>query len=136
MKFYKPLFSIILISIQLLLSLKEHYKLEEWRKENPVLDGIVHIVITYDSLFLFVLIIGIYEITTKPSWFKTVIRCFLASIILGTAFSDFIPIDDFYSGVYNTAWFSSVVAILLILIRIVKFAFEKRITKKSHTANN
>ena len=125
MKFYKPLFSIIVILIQLILSVKEYFKLQEWRKANPELDSIINLIITYDSLFLFVFIIGIYEMLTKPSWFKTVVRIFLVCIISGTEFSDFIPVDQFYYGVYNTAWFSAVVAIVLILVRIGKYSFGK-----------
>lgn len=125
MKFYKPLFSIIVIIIQLILSIKEYYKHQEWKIANPELDSLVSHYITYDSLFLYVFIIGIYEMLTKPSWFKTAIRIFLVCIILGTEFSDFIPIDQFYYGVYNTAWFSAVIAIVLILVRIGKYSFEK-----------
>jgi len=124
-KFYKPLFSIIAILIQLILSFKEYFKLQEWRKANPELDSIINLIITYNSLFLFVFIIGIYEMQTKPSWFKTVVRIFLVCIILGTEFSNFIPIDQFYYGVYNTAWFSAVVTAVLTLVRIGKYSFEK-----------
>jgi hypothetical protein len=46
-------------------------------------------------------------------------------IILGTEFSDFIPIDQFYYGVYNTAWFSAVVAFVLILVKFGKYGIEK-----------
>lgn len=125
MKFYKPIFSIVIILIQLALSIKEHFKLQEWKKANPELESLINLNITYDSLFLFVLIIGIYEMLTKLTWFKTVIRIFLVFIILGTEFSNFIPIDQFYYGVYNTAWFLAVVFIVLILVRIGKYSFEK-----------
>ena len=125
MNFYKPLFSIIVILIQLILSVKEYFKLQEWKKANPELDSLINLNITYDSLFLFVFIIGIYEMLTKPSWFKTATRIFLVCIIFGTEFSDFIPIAQFYYGVYNTAWFSAVVAIVLILVRIGKYSFGK-----------
>jgi len=135
MKFYKPLFSITVILIQLTLSVKEYFKLQEWKKANPELDSIVNLNITYDSLFLFVFIIGIYEMLTKPSWFKTAIRIFLVCIILGTEFSDFIPIDQFYYGVYNTAWFSAVVAIVLILFRVGKYNFGKINDRKLNKAS-
>ncbi len=135
MKLYKPLFSLIVIIIQLILSIKEYYKLQEWKMENPELDSIVSLYITYNSLFLFVLIIGIYEMLTKPSWFKTAVRIFLVCIILGTEFSDFIPIDQFYYGVYNTAWFSAVVAIVLILVRIGKYSFGKTNDRKLNKAS-
>lgn len=135
MKFYKPLFSIIVILIQLILSVKECFKLQEWKKANPELDSLINLNITYDSLFLFVFIIGIYEMLTKPSWFKTVIRIFLVCIILGTEFSDFIPIDQFYYGVYNTAWFSALVAIVLILVRIGKYGFGKINDRKLNKAS-
>ncbi|WP_299902053.1 hypothetical protein [uncultured Aquimarina sp.] len=87
------------------------------KTENPELWELISYKTTYDSLFLFVLIIGIYEMTTKPSLFKTFVRVFLVCIILGTQFSGIIPIKDFYFGVYNTAWFSAVLAFILILTR-------------------
>ena len=74
--------------------------------------------------------IALYEMLIKPSWFKTVIRILLICIIIGTEFSDFIPIDQFYFGVYNTAWFSAVVAFILALWKIVKNADEKWAEKK------
>ncbi len=130
MKFYKPLFSIIVILIQLILSIKEYFKLQEWKKANPELDSLINLNITYDLLFLFVFLIGIYEMLTKPNWLKIVIRIFLVCIILGTEFSDFIPIDQFYYDVYNAAWFSAVITVVLILIRIGKYSFERRINNK------
>ena len=122
MKFYKPLFSIILILVQLILSLTDHFQHLEWIKEKEKTDpGFLDLIsysVTYDSLFLFVLIIGFYEMTTKPSWIKIVLRIFLVCVILGTQFSGLIPIEDFYFGVYNTAWFSTFVAVFHILVRI------------------
>lgn len=130
MKFNKPLFSIFIIFVQLILSLKEYYNLQEWRKENPDLDALISINKTYDSLFLFILIIGFYEMLSKSSWYKTIIRLFLVVIILGTQFSDFIPIDQFYYGVYNTAWFSAVIACFLILVKIGKSNYKKTINSR------
>lgn len=131
MKFHKPLFSIIVIIIQLILSLRDYYELQEWKKENPELDSLINLVIQYDTLFLFVLIIGIYEILTKPSWFKTLIRIFLACIVLGTEFSGLVPIEDFKSGVYNTAWLSALLAFMLILTRIGKDTVNRNKLKKA-----
>ena len=128
MKIYKPVFSIILILIQLILSLKDYYGLQEWRKANPELDGLINLVIHYDTLFLFVLSIGIYEMLTKPSLNKKLIRFFLVIIIFGYNFSGIIPIKDFKYGIYNTAWFLGCSSFLLILIQITKYAIEK-ITK-------
>ncbi|OAB79045.1 hypothetical protein [Cochleicola gelatinilyticus] len=139
MKFYKPFFSIITILIQLMLSLKHHYEhikwTEEMKKTDPELFGLICYNTTYTSLFIFVCIIGFYEMLTKPSWFKTIIRIFLVCIILGTTFSDFIPIDQFYYGVYNTAWFSAVVTIVLILVRIGKYSFGKINDRKLNKAS-
>ncbi|QCX38434.1 hypothetical protein FF125_08325 [Aureibaculum algae] len=129
MKFYKPLFSIIVILVQLILSLIDHFQHLEWIKEKEITDpGFLDLIsysVSYDSLFLFVLIIGIFEMLTKPSWFKTAIRMLLICIVLGTQFSGLIPIKDFYFGVYNTAWFSAVAAFILLLWKIVKYADEK-----------
>jgi len=94
--------------------------MEKLKRDNPKLYEVIEIGFTYDTLFLFVLIIGFYEMTTKPSLFKTLVRVFLVCIVLGTQFSGLIPIEDFYYGVYNTAWFSAVVATFLILTRIGK----------------
>ena len=125
MKFYKPIFSIVVIFIQLILSIKDYFELQKWRQENPGLDGIISLIITYDTLFIFVLIISVYEMLTKPSRFKTIIRMFLVCIILGTQFAGLIPIDDFYFGVYNTAWFSALVAFVLILVKFGKYIIER-----------
>ena len=139
MKVYKPLFAIIIIIIQLLLSLKHHFAHIKWIKEmektDPELFELICYNTTYTSLFIFIFIIGLYEMLTKPSWFKTAVRIFLVCIILGTEFSDFIPIDQFYYGVYNTAWFSAVVAIVLILVRIGKYAFGKINNRKLNKAS-
>ncbi len=122
MKLYNPLFSIIVIIVQLILSLKDHYQFLETKNANPELFELINYRITYDTLFLFVLIIGFYEMLTKPGWFKTIIRIFLVCIVLATQLSGFIPIEDFYYGVYNTAWFSSVVVFILALWKIMKKA--------------
>ena len=128
MKIYKPIFSIIIILIQFILSLKDYYGLQEWRKANPELDGLINLVIHYDTLFLFVLSIGIYEMLTKPSLNKKLIRIFLVIIVFGHHFSGLIPIKDFKYGIYNTAWFLGCSSFLLILIQITKYVIEK-ITK-------
>ena len=61
MKFYKPLFSIIVILIQLILSVKEYFKIQEWKKEKPELDSLINLNITYDSLFLFIFEVKIFK---------------------------------------------------------------------------
>jgi hypothetical protein len=134
-KLYKPFFSMIVIIAQLILSLKSYYDYVEWGKANAELNGLISRIFQGDSLFLFVLIIGFYEMLAKPSWFKTVIRIFLVCIVLGIQFSGLIPIEDFYYGVYNTAWFSAVVAVVLILIRIGKYSFGKITDKKLNKAS-
>ncbi len=139
MRFYKPLFSVIIIIAQLILSIKHHFEHLKWaedmEKTDPELFGLICYNTTYTSLFFFVFTIGLFEMLTKLSWFKTVIRIFLVCIILGTEFSDFIPIDQFYYGVYNTAWFSAVVAIVLILVRIGKYSFGKINNRKLNKAS-
>ena len=116
MKLYKPLFSTLVIVVQLILSIKDYFELQEWKKTNPELDSIINLVIHYNTLFLFVLIIGVYEMLIKPSWFKNLIRILLVGIVLGYQFSGLIPVEDFKFGVYNTAWFSAVIAFILILV--------------------
>jgi len=131
-KLYKPLFSTIVIITQLILSLKSYFDYIEWGKANPELDGLTNRIFYGDSLFFFVLIIGFYEMLIKPSLFKTAIRMFLVCIILGTQFSAFIPIEDFYFGVYNSAWFAAVIAFILILVQLGKYGFEKITERKSN----
>ena len=130
MKLHKPFFSTIVIIFQLIISLKDYYKLQEWKKANPGLDALINKIIHYDTLFLFVLIIGGFEMLTKPSWFKNLIRIFLVCIVLGHHFSEIIPIEGFKFGVYNTAWFSAVIAIVLISIRVGKYSLNKRANQK------
>ncbi len=130
MKLYKPLFSLIIILAQLILSSISYYQYVEWGKANPELDGLISRYFLGYWLFLFVLTIGFYEMLTKPSWFKKALRIFLVCIILGTQFSEFVPIHEFYSGVYNTAWFSAVVAFILIIIRFGRYIIEKITERK------
>lgn len=120
MKLHKPLFSTIIIILQLILSLIRYYDYVAWGKANPELNALILRIFHGDSLFIFVSLIGFYEILTKPSFFKTFLRIFLVCIILGTQFGGYIPIDDFYFGVYNTAWFSAVIAFFLIMIHVFK----------------
>src|SRR5690606_30985417 len=110
MRFHKPLFSIIIIAVQLILSIINYIEFIAWKRANPEFVEQINRIFHEGYLFLFVLVIGLYEITTKPSWWKTFIRIFLVCIILGTKFSEIIPIEDFYFGVYNTSWFSAVIA--------------------------
>ncbi len=123
MKLYKPAFSIVVIIVQLILSLTDYFKLQQWKKLNPELDSIIHLIATYKTFFLFILIIGISEILTKPSLLKNVVRVLLVCLVLGYNLSFLLPIEDFKSGVYNTAWFFSIAAVLLITTQIV-FAFK------------
>jgi hypothetical protein len=128
LKLYKPLFSVVIIIIQLIFSLKDYYELQEWRKANPELDALINLVIHYDTLFIFVLLIGIYEMLTKPSLNKKLIRLILVFIVFGYHFSGLIPIQNFKYGIYNSAWFLGCCSFLLILIQITKYVIEK-ITK-------
>ena len=121
--------------MQLALSIKSYFDFVAWGKANSELDGLINRIFHGDSLFLFVLTIGLYEMITKPSWFKTAIRIYLVCIVLGTQFSGLIPIDQFYFGVYNTAWFSALVAFILILIRIGKYSIGKINDKKLNKAS-
>tara|TARA_R110002050_G_scaffold219229_1_gene355169 strand:+ start:470 stop:886 length:417 start_codon:yes stop_codon:yes gene_type:complete len=130
MKIYKPIFSIIIILIQLILSLKDYYELQLWRKANSELDGLINLVIHYDTLFIFVLLIGIYEMLTKPSLNKNLIRLILAFIVFGYHFSGLIPIEDFKYGIYNTTWFLGFSAFVLILAKITKYLIEKITSRK------
>ena len=135
MKIYNPLFSIITIAIQLIFSLKDYYELQEWRKTNPELDALIRLVIHYDTLFVFVMVLGLFEIFTRPSLIKNLCRVLLVCIVLGYNYSGLIPIEDFRFGVYNTAWFSAIVAFVLILIRIGNYGFGRITIKKVNKAS-
>ncbi len=135
MKFYKPLFSIIVIVVQLILSLKDYFQLQEWKKANPELDAIINLIIHYDTLFLCVLVIGVNEMLTKPSWIKSLIRILLVGIVLGYEFSGLIPIEDFSSGVYNSTCFLAVVSVILFLFRIEKYSIGKKSNKNLNKAS-
>ncbi|QIE58700.1 hypothetical protein G5B37_03720 [Rasiella rasia] len=132
MKFHKPLFSILIISIQLILSVISYINFIAWEKANPEFVEHINRIFHGDTLFMFVLIIGIYEMITKTGLWKKFIRVFLICIVLGTQFSESIPIDDFYYGVYNTAWFTSVLAFVLILIKFGKYRISRMTDKKSN----
>ena len=99
--------------------------MNELKITNPDLYGVISVHTKYEILFISVLIIDIYEITTKLGWYKKAIRFFLIGIILGMEFSGLIPIRDFDLGVYHTASFSAVVASFLLLIRVGKYGLRK-----------
>ena len=57
--------------------------MRKMKDTNPELYGLINISITYETLFLFVLIIEIYNVLTKPSWLKNSIRILLICILIG-----------------------------------------------------
>tara|TARA_A100000171_G_scaffold50794_2_gene63139 strand:- start:35 stop:406 length:372 start_codon:yes stop_codon:yes gene_type:complete len=122
----------------LILSLIGHLQYLEWveemEKQNPELIGLISPSRTYGTLSIFVILIGFYEMTTKPTWIKIIIRIFLVCIVLGATFSGLIPIDGFYDGVYNTAWFSATIALFLLIIRFGKY-IKNRETDKHKKAS-
>ena len=126
MKLYKPLFSSLVIVLQLILSIKDYFELQKWKKENPELDALLNLVIRYDTLFLSVLVIGVNEMFTKPSWLKILLRVLLITIVLGYEFSEMIPIENFGSGVYNSSCFLAAVSVILFLFRIEKHSLGKK----------
>lgn len=79
------------------------------------MDALISYKILYDSFFLFVLVVGLAEMLTKPGRIKNLIRILLAAIVLGFNFSGLIPIDDLNFGVYYTAQIAAVLAIPYII---------------------
>src|SRR5690606_6645433 len=63
--------------------------------------------------------------------FKKIIRILLIVTLLGTQFSYLIPINDFYFGVYNTAWFSAIIALILITVKFLKAIIKTKKKKLS-----
>jgi len=57
--------------------------MRKMKDTNPELYGLINSSITYETLFLFVLIIGTYNVLTKPSWLKNSIRIVLICILVG-----------------------------------------------------
>lgn len=76
MKLHKPLFSIVVISAQLIFSLINYYQFKAWLKTNPELDELISTTSPEGFMLLFVSIIGIYEMLIKPGLLKTTIRFF------------------------------------------------------------
>ena len=119
LKFYQPIFSIIIIVFQLILSVLDYFEFQEWKKSQNKIYELLNVVVRYDKIFLFVLTIGIYEMLTKPSMQKIIIRVLLICIVLGYNLAEFIPINDFESGVYNAAWFLAIISFALIAVQIM-----------------
>ncbi len=57
--------------------------MRKMKDTNPELNGLINISITYETLFLFILIIGTYNVLKKPSWLKNSIRIILICILVG-----------------------------------------------------
>ena len=98
----------------------EYLEDKAWREANPELDDLMNRLIFYDTLLIFVLIIGVFEILTKPSWLKKTTRILLISIVFGYQISKFIPIKDLNIAIYNTAWLSATIAFILIIVKIIQ----------------
>ncbi len=62
------------------------------------------------------LLIALYEFIIKNKPFKIFIRIFLTLILIGKLNCNNIPVTDFCSGVENTAIFSGVIAVILLII--------------------
>tara|TARA_R110000850_G_C9600656_1_gene428626 strand:+ start:48 stop:434 length:387 start_codon:yes stop_codon:yes gene_type:complete len=125
-KLHKPLFSIIIIIVHLIFSIISYYDFFGWGLGQPEVGELICRVYLGDYLFLWVVIIGFYEMLTKPSWFKTAIRILLIFIVIGT------HIDILFTGVYNTAFISAIVASILILIRFGKYGIKKITERKTN----
>ena len=134
MKLYKPLFSIVIIVIQLILSLKDYYYFVKWAEDNPELNRLATRYFLGDSLFLFVLIIGLYEMRTSHLQFKKIIRILLACIILAQFVAPVTGIGDIFYAAYNTAWFSAIVAVILFIFFIGKYSIKKITKRKQNSA--
>lgn len=130
MKLNKPIFSLSIIAAQLVFSLIEHYNFVQWGKENPELDALVQRHFYGDSLFAFVLVIALCEMGTANGLFKTLMRLLLIGIVFGIQLSGLVPIEDFFHGVYNTAWFSAYLALAVLVVRTVKFIIAKSQNKQ------
>lgn len=134
MKLNKPLFSLSIIAAQLVFSLIELYSYVQWGKDNPELDALVQRHFYGDSLFAFVLVIALCEMGTATGLFKTLMRILLTGIVFGIQLSGLVPIEDFFHGVYNTAWFSAYLALVVLAVRAVKFVIAKRQSKQLDTS--
>jgi len=121
MRLHRPLFSIVVILAQTLFSLEDYFEIRAWREANPSLDALLNMVIRYDTILLFVVLIGVCEMLTSPCALKKILRLVLVIILLGYNFSAYIPIDDFNSAVYNSAGFVAMLSYFLIVFTIGKY---------------
>ncbi len=101
-----------------------------WGKNNPKLDALVNRDFNGDALFIFVVIIGLYEMTTKRGHYKKILRIIMNCIVFGTFLSKKIPIKNLYDAIFNSAWFIASIVLILMVIRIIF------ISKKYSTFSN
>ena len=122
MKIYNPILSTLLITVQFIFSWLDHTEVKKWQALNPTLDGVIQFQYLYQQFFLYVLVIGVFEIFTKPGLLKKAIRILLITVIATYQLAPFLPVDK---GAYFTAEILAFGLILVGLIVISKKAYRR-----------
>jgi len=121
MKLHQPLFSAVIILIQLIITIVSYINFQSWLKSQDSL--ICSFGWTGDELFFAVLILALFEMTSNIEWVKSIIQTLLALII----FVQIGPNDirnDFYELMEVTAFVSAFISILFFLSQYIRLRYK------------
>jgi len=118
MKLHKPLFSIIIIFIQFIITAISYISFQSWfKKQNP--DSLISFGWSGSKLFLAVLIIALFEMTSSNNFIKNIVQTLLVFII----FIQIGPNDirnDFCHLMSETTLLLALIALILLLIKFLR----------------
>lgn len=118
-------YSFLLVTILLVYVIIDYKDLQQLIAQTEEEGIIVDFVFGGWEVLVSFIIITLFELILKNRLYKLLIRVFLTLILMGLLFSKYIPIEDFISGVENTAVFSGFIAIILFLALGIKRLYLK-----------
>ena len=114
MKHLIKYYSLLLSAILLAHVITDYIELEEIIAQTEKEGLIVDFAFNGWIVLISFIIIAFYELYQKNSFIKLLIRIFLTLALIGLFLSQYIPIDNFDSGVENTIVFSAFIAMILL----------------------
>lgn len=130
MKHLIKYYSLLLSAILLAHVITDYIELEEIIAQTEKEGLIVDFAFNGWIVLISFIIIAFYELYQKNSFIKLLIRIFLTLALIGLFLSQYIPIDNFDSGVENTIVFSAFIAmILLFALGLKKINFVDNLSK-------
>ncbi len=126
LKIYNPLFALLLVLLQTVITVIKYYYYVSWGKQFPDLDAIISRVFDEHEFLLFIIVIGLLEVTQQKSKAKIFIRALMVLLIILNAFAYLIPVEGIIYGVHNVAAIISLICLGLLIRRITQTYKQKK----------